>query len=727
MRFAFSLFAALLFASPTARAADALLDYVRKPDVSFAWKQVERRDVDGFTATKLEMTSQTWRGHVWQHQVLVVRPPQVRNADIAFLFITGDGDVSKLFNLMKTLAERAGAVAAAVNRVPNQPLYDGRKEDALIAYTFNEYLKTGDREWPLLFPMAKSAVRAMDVVQAFASAGGGAKPVRFVVSGASKRGWTTWLTAAADPRVAGIAPMVIDMLNMKAQTQWSQKVYGKQSEKIGDYTELNLIERMDEPRMVELRGWVDPFSYRRAYTLPKLILLGTNDPYWTVDALRHYFHELPDPKLIFQTPNAGHDLAGGREATQTLAAFFQMIADREPLPQMKWQLKGGALEAPTVDVALTPAAKSFRLWTADSPDRDLRNDKWSGTELKSNPGKQVSARVEKPTSGYRAYLVEAELTASTGHTYKLSTEARVTPDGAPGEQPDLGNARRPDEPSLRFWLWNMMALHRFSRDEVRAATGMTAGEIDGALQRYDVRLDPPPARAAHEPLLVVPYPGGRHPRIGFLDGAVNPQRETKVSVFTPWDPASYVVVDVPEAIWSNLGLTYLAHTHVPTVWSKQDNELPKLEWFRRTDGSLDLERTLPNGIAFGAKVVPGRDGVRMELWLRNGTREKLSDLRVQNCVMLKGAKGFTAQSNDNKVLAQPYAAARSDDGKRWVITAWEPNHKPWANPPCPCIHSDPKFPDCAPGETQRVRGWLSFYEGADVQAEFKRLDGMGWR
>ncbi|MEQ2010367.1 MAG: PhoPQ-activated protein PqaA family protein, partial [Limisphaerales bacterium] len=422
MRFVLVLLAAFLLPPLSSRAADALGDYVRKPDSSFAWKQSEQRDVDAFTATKLEMTSQTWRGHVWQHQVLVVRPPQLRNKDIAFLFITGDGDVSKLFNLLKTLAERGGAIAAAVNRVPSQPLYDGRKEDALIAYTFNEYLKTGDREWPLLFPMAKSAVRAMDAVQAFASEGGGTKPVRFVVSGASKRGWTTWLTAAADTRVAGIAPMVIDMLNMKAQTQWSQKVYGKQSEKIGDYTELNLIERMDEPRMVELRGWVDPFSYRRAYTLPKLILLGTNDPYWTVDALRHYFHELPDPKLIFQTTNAGHDLAGGREATQTLAAFFQMLADREPLPQMKWDFKGGSLEAPSVDVALTPAAKSFRLMTADSSDRDLRNDKWSGTELKSNPGRQVSARVEKPASGYRAYLVEAELTATTGHTYKLSTE-----------------------------------------------------------------------------------------------------------------------------------------------------------------------------------------------------------------------------------------------------------------------------------------------------------------
>lgn len=429
MRLTPALLALLLLLPPSVPAADALGDYLRKPDPSYAWQPAEQRDVDGFTTTRLDLTSQTWRGHAWQHQLLVVRPPQVRNPDIAFLFITGDGDVAKLFNLLKTLAERGGALAAAVNRVPNQPLYDGRKEDALIAYTFHEYLKTGDREWPLLFPMTKSAVRAMDAVQAFASAGGGAKPVRFVVAGASKRGWTTWLTAAADPRVAGIAPMVIDMLNMKAQLNWAQQVYGRQSEQINDYTQLKFIERMDEPRMVELRAWVDPYSYRARYTLPKLLLLGTNDPYWTVDALRHYWNDLPEPKLVFQTPNAGHDLAGGKEATQTLAAFFQIIADRETLPKLTWARPEG--DSPTLQVSVTPAAKTFRLWTATSPDRDLRNDRWTSVEVPSNPGRQAAAKVERPATGYRAYLMEAEFVTKSGHAYKLSTEARVTPDTTP--------------------------------------------------------------------------------------------------------------------------------------------------------------------------------------------------------------------------------------------------------------------------------------------------------
>jgi hypothetical protein len=293
---------------------------------------------------------------------------------------------------------------------------------------------------------------------------------------------------------------------------------------------------------------------------------------------------------------------------------------------------------------------------------------------------------------------------------------------------DLSNARKPaSEQELRFWLENMIWHHGFSTDEIRAATGLAPAEIEAAAARQGIRPDTRPMRRQGSALLVLPYPGGRHPRMGFLEGAVNPQRETKLSIFTPWDETSYVVADVPEAIWSNLGLTYLAHTHVPTIWDQQNVRLSPQEWTRHPDGSFTMERTLPNQIAFGTKVVPGVDAVRMEQWLTNGTGQPLSDLRVQNCVMLKGAKGFEAQTNDNKVFQAPYAAARSADGKRWVITAWVPNHRTWGNPPCPCLHSDPKFPDCPPGQTQRLKGWLSFYEGEDIQAELKRIDATGWR
>lgn len=295
------------------------------------------------------------------------------------------------------------------------------------------------------------------------------------------------------------------------------------------------------------------------------------------------------------------------------------------------------------------------------------------------------------------------------------------------EEP-VSEARRPaDDRQLRYWLQNMIAYHRFTTDEAAAATGLSEAEIAAAVERFAIKPGARLQRAAGDVLTVLPYPGGRHPRIGFLDGAVRPQRETKISVFTPWDESSYVVADVPEAIWSNLGLTYLAHTHVPTVWSKQNIALEPLEWHRRNDGTLDIERRLPNGIRFGTKVRPTATEVRMEMWLTNGSDQTLSDLRVQNCVMLKGAAGFAEQTNDNKVFKAPYAACRSADGKRWIISAWSPNHRAWGNAPCPCLHSDPKFPDCPPGVTRRLYGWLSFYEGTDIDAELARIEALGWQ
>lgn len=299
---------------------------------------------------------------------------------------------------------------------------------------------------------------------------------------------------------------------------------------------------------------------------------------------------------------------------------------------------------------------------------------------------------------------------------------------APGRADEPGNSRPPvGDADLRYWLENMVWHHRFSIAEIHEATGLSEPAIAAALKKFDIRPETKPKRIPDAPLLVLPYPGGRHPRIGFLDGAVRPQRETKVSIFTPWDGGDYVVADIPEAIWSNLGLTYLAHTHIATVWTKQNIELEKREWTREKDGTFVLERTLPNGIVFGTKVVPGRDAVRMEEWLTNGTDQPLSDLRVQNCVMLKGAAGFEEQTNDNKFFLKPYVAVRNKAGNKWIITAWEPCDRAWGNAPCPCLHSDPKFPDCAPGKTERLRGWLSFYEGVNIEKEIKRIDALGWK
>ncbi len=290
------------------------------------------------------------------------------------------------------------------------------------------------------------------------------------------------------------------------------------------------------------------------------------------------------------------------------------------------------------------------------------------------------------------------------------------------------NARKPaTDEELKYWLENMSLYHHYSLDEMQQATGLSKPEIKSALKRFELQERLAPERKPADILTVKPYPGGRHPRIGFLEGAINPQRETKISVFAPWDPESYVVLDIPEAIWSNLGLTYLAHTHVPTIWSQQNKELPPQEWSVHQDGSMTARRRLPNGIEFGTIVLPQQKAVLMEMWLKNGTDEPLSKLRVQNCAMLKMMDGFTQQSNENKVFRAPYAACRSAKGNHWVIMGWTPCFKAWGNQKCPCLHSDPIFPDCPPGESRRVYGILTFYTGTDIEGEFKRLEKENWK
>ncbi len=268
------------------------------------------------------------------------------------------------------------------------------------------------------------------------------------------------------------------------------------------------------------------------------------------------------------------------------------------------------------------------------------------------------------------------------------------------------------------WLNNMIDHHRYSAAELRRATGLS---LETARSELEARV----ANGTKDPstpqsLEVLPYPGGRHPRRGFLEGAINPQRETKISVFPPWNDGGYVVVDVPEAIFSNLGLTYLAHSHIPTIWDEIGETLAQEEWVERGDQLL-MERTLPNGIEFGTVVTKHPEWVEMEIWLYNGTDQLLTDLRTQVCLMLTGAPGFNAQQNLDQISQEPLIAIKSMTGDRWIMTAWEPCNRVWSNPPVPCKHSDPIFPDCPPGDKVRVHGGLWFYEGDDIERKIGQV------
>jgi hypothetical protein len=295
--------------------------------------------------------------------------------------------------------------------------------------------------------------------------------------------------------------------------------------------------------------------------------------------------------------------------------------------------------------------------------------------------------------------------------------------------PDLPAEVAATRADLKFWLENMLRDHRYSWAETAMVCGMSEDDVRAHALQFGIDPSAPPIPAGRA-VRVLPYPGGRPPRIGFNERAIDPLRGTKASIFLPWDSASYVVVDLPEAIFSNLGLLFLAHTDLPTVWNENNQVIENIDWERSADGSLSNQWTLPNFVTVGAQIRPAENGVEMELWLRNFSGTDLSGpdgsagLPTQICVLLKGAPEFAAMSNDNKVLRQNVAAVRNERGDRWILTAWQNPGRSWGNTLVPCMHADPKLPDCPFRKTVRIKGRLRFYEGTDVEREIHSIAAM---
>jgi PhoPQ-activated pathogenicity-related protein len=316
--------------------------------------------------------------------------------------------------------------------IPNQPLLDGRKEDALIAETFVRYLNTKDEDWPLLFPMVKSLVKAMDALQEFAQREWNIRVTHFVVSGGSKRGWTSWLTAAADVRVKAVAPLVIDTLNMHVQMSHQLKSYGAYSEMIRDYTQRGLVPMPDTKEAKRLWTMVDPWFYREHIKQPKMIINGTNDPYWTQDALNIYWNDLQGEKWVLYVPNAGHNLAQKTDksfvpdltrARNTLAMFARAHIHHEPMPKLQWQHHVESNPKLVLTVQADPVPKAARLWSAKSATRDFRKSTWTDQTLKVQ-GPSIRAELEAPTEGFLVYFAELEY-QSGNIPYFLSTQLRI--------------------------------------------------------------------------------------------------------------------------------------------------------------------------------------------------------------------------------------------------------------------------------------------------------------
>jgi PhoPQ-activated pathogenicity-related protein len=440
-----ALAACLLVVTPAGAGDESpgeLARYVAAPDASYAWREVKSRRVGSAEVTELILTSQTWREIPWKHQLILVRPPNMdASSRQVFLFIGGgrwkpeyengfQGAIPRQALIFAQLAETLRAPVAVLAQVPFQPMFD-RREDALIAYTFDHYLESGQADWPLLLPMVKSAVRAMDTVQTFTRERWQMPVESFTVAGASKRGWTSWLTAAVDPRVSSVAPIAIDMLNLPAQIALQRETFGGLSDQVQDYVAIDLPGRVATERGRSLMAMVDPYAYLADLTPPKLILLGTNDRYWPLDALRLYWDGLPEPKRVLYVPNQGHGVRDLSRLIGGLSALHRYSVHGEQLPVLTWSYAAQA-DRLGVDVQTNRVPSRVLAWTAKSATRDFREARWTSHPCKRRDGK-FACSVTRPSEGLVAMYAELWFKDPGYPKFPLATVVCIA--GEPGGDP----------------------------------------------------------------------------------------------------------------------------------------------------------------------------------------------------------------------------------------------------------------------------------------------------
>lgn len=351
-------------------------DYVWRHDDAYGWVDMGHDmvvtgviDNRGYTAYTLNMTSQRWltdadfsansdSKSLWWHYLVVIVPDDLRFKQNGSLWITGGSVTSGLpspkdedMYVSAALAVTTGTITGVLYQIPNEhmtfssdPIQKSRSEDAIIAFTWDHFIRDPTQpEWLVRFPMVKASVRAMDTMQAFIQQKRpelGATLDYFTVSGASKRGWTTWLVGAVDPaRVKIIVPIVLDAINFVTVEHHQFRSYGGWTYALSDYVDMNITERFDDPNMLTLQQYEDPYFYRERLTMPKLVVNAVMDEFQQPDDTHYWWNDMPEPKHFIIAPNAEHSLATGIfEVVPAIGAFVLSHLLNEEVPHFTWNI-----------------------------------------------------------------------------------------------------------------------------------------------------------------------------------------------------------------------------------------------------------------------------------------------------------------------------------------------------------------------------------------------------
>jgi PhoPQ-activated pathogenicity-related protein len=430
----------------------------------------------------------------WTNYMSLYVPDKVANAPGAqgLLYITGNnnGEGPPPYSgppveedLVRGAAHKTGLISAVLYQIPNQPAIfyaEGdnhkRSEDAVIAYTWAKFMnltregKTTDpdtgmptADWLLRFPMVKAAVRAIDAMQdVIGQETSSPVPTKFLVAGASKRGWTTWLTPVVDERVVAIMPMVMPILNMVPSMEHHYRAYNNWSFALKDYLEEDCMRYLASPEMAALAKLVDPYHYlEQLKGLPKYVLTSAGDEFFLPDSPRFFWDSLPGPKLLNVLANAEHSLMEALpDIFFSLQGFAHLVQYQKPLPTVTWELTYANVSEASITVTTdtTPSAvtvwdattlqsvtRDFRLVTCWDITKCLQPVIWTDYKTYTGSDGKYTTSMAPPLNGaWAGFLFQLQFTFDTFTLYATS-EVNIVPDRMPFPYPTNMTVALPDE------------------------------------------------------------------------------------------------------------------------------------------------------------------------------------------------------------------------------------------------------------------------------------------
>jgi len=436
---------------PTDKVYISISDYIESTKDEFSYEIEDITYNDNWTSFHVKMISGEWldskkvEQFEWWHYVDIIIPKEIKTST-GIMFIDGGESSEKFFRLDETVKDfsmKTGSIIVNISNIPFQPVNfldtDQKEfyEDDLIAYSWNKFLTNGasnkNIEWLPRLPMTRAVVRAMDLAQEIAIQNSYDLET-FMVSGASKRGWTAWMTAAVDQRVTSLVPMVIDLLNVVPSFENHYRSYGEFSLAVQEYVDYEIPDWMDSKEFQELLNFVEPFSFKEKFTMPKYLINAGSDEFFSTDSWRFYYNQLPGEKLLRYVPNQNHSL-NGRYLNEDLISYFFRLTNNLELPKLKWDLKEGFLEAKIeysgeYDVSLWTAknedGRDFRLW--------MKGELWKSSKVTRSKDNIYKIKIDDLDKGYQAVMLEFTIDPESDLPLIISTGPYVIPETYPFEK-----------------------------------------------------------------------------------------------------------------------------------------------------------------------------------------------------------------------------------------------------------------------------------------------------